>query len=197
MRQTLGADADTFGCSTGFDEASLESFHAHYSRVSPFPAVLAAVEPGRVVVGNRYVPVMTFARTEFVNDWLLPQGRLTGSTNVKLAGAPSGRRGGSGGTHAWITTHYEEGMAPVYDDALERTLIRLRPRLERTLVAASTLARRAEAALTTTALLDREPHLALVVDAEACVLDANASAAAALDQGSPIALRRGRLVLVG
>lgn len=67
-----GADVGVV-CTAGFEPGVIESYAAHYGRLSPWTDVMQNKPSGHVHTGEMMVPERELVRTEFYNDWLRPQ----------------------------------------------------------------------------------------------------------------------------
>lgn len=74
--KTCAAVAYTVGLDPAFDDSYSRYFHT----VDPFVPVHGRLPEGEVRFGSEFVPREEFARTEYYNDYLGPQGLLPGPT---------------------------------------------------------------------------------------------------------------------
>lgn len=77
--------ADLCLCLSGHDEASWNTYVAHYAAIDPYSACMrsGAFPAGRVMFGDDLVPGKTLVASEYYNDWFRPHGiRYTAGGHV-------------------------------------------------------------------------------------------------------------------
>lgn len=165
----------------------LKSYKEHFAFINPWTAYWETIPNGTVAASEVVAPARTFDRTEFYNDWLMPQNGVEAAAGLKLVG---GR-----GEIVTFLMHYPLDKSDRYDAAAVEILKRVKNSVDRSIALARLLRKRSETALSGAALLERSHCAAFVIDITRTVRDANASAIDLFSKGSPVSVRRGRVSL--
>ena len=168
------------------DPDFLSSYVAHFAYVNPWAAHWSAAASGQILIAEELCPSRLFSRTEFYNDWLKPQG-IEAAVAIKI---DAGR-----GDLIRLPMHYPQEFAARYDRAAAQVLARVRGNLLRSVELGLVLRKQAEAAIARSALVERAPCAAFVVDFTCHLRDANQAAVEMFASGLPAAVRHGRVHL--
>lgn len=68
----------------GYDAGFMASYLDHYHKLNPYLAFAATAPVGQARMAEADIPDEVVRRTEFYNDWLLPQGDLAPAVAIKL-----------------------------------------------------------------------------------------------------------------
>ncbi|PLP58216.1 hypothetical protein CYK37_14965 [Mesorhizobium loti] len=165
----------------------LKSYEEHFAFINPWTAFWEPIPNGTVAASEVVAPARTFDRTEFYNDWLKPQKDVEAATGLKLVG---GR-----GEVVTFLLHYPLDKSDRYETAAVEVLKRVKNSVDRSITLARLLRNRSELAVSGAALLERPHCAAFVTDSARAVRDANAQATQLFSKGSPVFVRRGRVLL--
>lgn len=75
--QGFGRRPEFAAIHAGFDENVLRSYGAHFAARNPWVPAMEATKPGRSLAGHRLCPLEDFWKSEFFNDWFLPNNMMT------------------------------------------------------------------------------------------------------------------------
>ena len=164
----------------GYDPAYLDAFVAHFRHINPWWPAGQLQPEGRVWRKSDLVDDATVIRTEFYNDWILPQDDMIGGGGVFLMRNQS-RSWWIGGA---VPRRQREEMETDFLRLLETLAPSMRYALE---VNRVVLGLRAEL-VASRAGLDTTGAAVLLLDADRRVIYANDPAAALLDRGHHVAL---------
>lgn len=87
------------------DPAFVDSFVSHFAFVNPWASYWSAVRSSIVVASEDVFPARSFARSEFCNDWLLPQNKAEAAAGVKIVEA------------VYLLLHFPLAKSGLYDKA--------------------------------------------------------------------------------
>ena len=160
----------------GWDPKAIEAYERHYAATNPFAPYWASLAPNRAVVAGRDAPsIGSYANSEFIADWLDPQGDLRGASGIRI-----GRSDEPAVT--FVSMHYPTRRKARYDtgfavvlDALGGRISMVQSILRNAVLAGERIADR-------TALLERMPAAAFVVRADGVIRDMCPRAAAMLEE---------------
>lgn len=191
MAQAYNAPAMVFGSTSPrveevfvlapqVDPAANERYAAYYHRINPIWPLLSSTPAGAVRTDAMILPKRELARTEFFNDFLLPQGY--GSMLGVVAHAENGRQ------FSMVAQRSREFEAD--DIRLHR---RLAPHLQRAVQLNMKLARLEMQSAVSADLLDHLDQSAILVDAAGRVVFANRAAESLMAAGGGLRLSAGNL----
>lgn len=170
------------------DPAFAASYVAHFASVNPWARYWSAIKSTTIVASEDVFPARSFARSEFYNDWLLPQNKAEAAAGMKIAGERD--------EAVYLLLHYPLDKSGLYDRAGLEILNRVRGNLERSVQLARHLRLDVEAALADTALIERSRSAALIVEGDRLLRDANAEAERLLSAMDGLTIRNGCLHLM-
>ncbi len=168
----------------GYDPWFTERYVRYFGRLNPMIPRKATLPVGAAVSTSMLMPPDEFARTEYYNDWVRPQG-FHGAVGTVLA-----RRGAK---VTWLATVWPRGAGEPGRRNLD-ALACLVPHMVRALQVMQRLDLVADCQDALQAALARVVQAVMLVDHEGRLLHANAAAEALLQPRRPLALSQGRLV---
>ncbi|MCZ7860949.1 helix-turn-helix transcriptional regulator [Agrobacterium salinitolerans] len=163
--QNVAEKTSNFQAGQNFDPDYLRSYYDYFAFINPWVPLWQRVESGRVLVSEKCSPARLFARSEFYNDWLLPQKDMEAACGVKIDGGPKNL--------VHMAVHYPLSCAPIYDEAIALVLGRISGNLQRAVRLGNGIRTAAEEAIAGAALVERTHHPAFVVDGQCRLRDAN------------------------
>lgn len=166
----------------------VKTFGEHYAYINPWAGYWSAVKRTVVAASEDVFPARSFARSEFYNDWLLPQNKAEAAAGMKIVGERD--------EAVYLLLHFPLAKSGLYDQASVEILNRVRGNLERSVNLARHLRLDAETALADAALVARSRSAAFVVKGDRRLCDANAKAERLLSAGVTVAMRNGRCHLM-
>ncbi|MBN9079787.1 MAG: hypothetical protein J0H84_26600 [Rhizobiales bacterium] len=164
----------------------VQSFAEHFAFVNPWAAYWTSLKRTTIAASEEVCPARSFAKSEFYNDWLLPQ-KTEAAVGMKVVG--------DRGEAIHFLLHFPLSRADIYDSAGLEILKRVRGNLERSVKLARMLRNCTESRMTEAALLERSRHAAFVIDGKRRVRDANRLAELLFASGEATTVRRGRCYL--
>ena len=170
------------------DPAFADSYAAHFAFNNPWAGYWSAVKSTVVAASEDVFPARSFARSEFYNDWLLPQNKAEAAAGMKIVGERN--------EAVYLLFHFPLDKSGLYDKAGVEILSRVRGSLERSVNLARHLRLDIETALVDTALIERSHSAALIVEGDRLLRDANAEAERLLSAAAGVTVRGGRCHLV-
>lgn len=170
------------------DPAFVDSYGAHFAYINPWAGYWSAIRRSVVAASEDVFPARSFARSEFYNDWLLPQNKAEAAAGMKIVGERD--------EAVYLLLHFPLAKSGHYDKAGVEILNRVRGNLERSVNLARHLRLDVEAALADTALIARSRSAAFVVTGDRRLCDANAEAERLLSTGEGVGVRNGRCHLM-
>ncbi len=170
------------------DPAFVDSYGAHFAYINPWAGYWSAIRRSVVAASEDVFPARSFARSEFYNDWLLPQNKAEAAAGMKIVGERD--------EAVYLLLHFPLAKSGLYDKAGVEILNRVRGNLERSVNLARHLRVDVEAALADTALIERSRSAAFIVEGDRRLRDANAEAERLLSAADGVAVRHGRCHLV-
>lgn len=166
----------------------VKSLAEHFAYINPWAPYWTSVKGTFIAASEEVFPARTFAKTEFYNDWLLPQNRAEAAAGMKIIGERD--------EAVHLLLHFPLTSSELYDRVGKEVLSRVRGNFERSINLARLLRADTEAALAETALLERGRRAALVVDGGRLLRDANSQGERLLAQGIGVGMRSGRCHLM-
>ncbi|HKU97347.1 MAG TPA: LuxR C-terminal-related transcriptional regulator, partial [Vineibacter sp.] len=168
----------------GYDPSFTDRYVRYYGRLNPMIRRKAALPVGATVSTSMLMPSDEFARTEYYNDWVRPQG-FHGAVGTVL--------GRHGAKVTWLATVWPQGAGEPARDNLD-ALARLVPYMVRSLQVMQRLDLAVHREDALHAALARVAHAVMLVDHRGRLMHANAAAEALLQAREPLALSHGRLI---
>ena len=71
----------------GFDPGYIDSYLSHYGAISPWPEKFLSMPRGRARHSFSDLPLESYLRTEFYQDWMRPQENRVASVGIRTSGA--------------------------------------------------------------------------------------------------------------
>lgn len=160
------------------------SLAEHFAYINPWAPYWTSVKNTFIAASEEVFPARTFAKTEFYNDWLLPQNKAEAAAGMKIVGERD--------EAVHLLLHFPLTKSELYDRVGKEVLGRVRGNFERSVNLARLLRSGVEGALARSALLERSRCAAFVVDGGRVLRDANAQAERLLSAGDGVTVRYGR-----
>lgn len=170
------------------DAAFATSLAEHFAYINPWAPYWTSVKSTFIAASEEVFPARSFAKTEFYNDWLLPQNRAEAAAGMKIVGERD--------EAVHLLLHFPLAKSELYDRLGKEVLNRVRGNFERSVNLARLLRADTEAALAETALLERGRCAALVVDGSRLLRNANSQGERLLARGVGVGVRSGRCHLM-
>jgi DNA-binding CsgD family transcriptional regulator len=161
----------------------VKSFSEHFAFVNPYAAYWMSLKSTTIAASEEVFPVRAVARSEFYNDWLLPQ-NTEAAVGMKVAG--------NRGEAVQFLMHFPLSKGSVYDRAGLEVMRRIRGAFERSVNLARMLRSDVEVTVAEAALVERSRCAAFVSDGNRCVRTANRQAEALFSSGDVVVVRNGR-----
>jgi DNA-binding CsgD family transcriptional regulator/PAS domain-containing protein len=164
----------------------LESFAEHFAFINPWATYWMSLNRTTIAASEDVFPARSFAKSEYYNDWLLPQ-----DTEAAVGMKAVGDRGEA----VHFLLHFPLSKEDAYDKAGLEILRRVRGGIERSVNLARLLRNDAETAVAEAALVERSRYAAFVTDGRRRIREANHSAEALFQSGGVVSVRNGRCFL--
>jgi len=175
-----------FACN--IDPSYITTFQEHFAFVNPWiESHWSRVKSGVVAVSEEVAPARLYAKSEFYNDWLAPQG-AEAATGIKIEG--------DSGESVLFFAHFPLAHAETYNRASAEVLRRTRGNLLRSIEVGRLLRKGSEAAIAEAALVERTHCSAFVVDETRVVRESNQHAVDIFSAGTAICVSHGRVHLL-
>jgi DNA-binding CsgD family transcriptional regulator len=181
-----------------FAAAQLNSFHScniepyymqayadYYFERNPWEAYWSRVPAGTVAVSEEVAPSSLFEKTEFYNEWLMPQNNVAAAAGLKIAA--------DHGETIRMLFHYPLDRAAEYDRTATILMRRLKGSLNRTIQLLRSVRDMTELETCRAAFVARGNRAAFIVGVNCVIEDAN-DAAEALFRTDVVARVSGRQV---
>src|SRR5690348_14211982 len=139
------------------EPAFVKSFADHFAYVNPWAAYWASLKTTTIAASEDVYPARSIAKSEFYNDWLLPQ-NTEAAAGMKLVGEL--------GEAVHVLLHFPLSQSGVYDKAGLEILHRIRGNFERSVNLARLLRTDVETVVADAALVERSRCAALVVSGD-------------------------------
>jgi len=159
----------------------LHSYLRHYAFINPWNTFWKFAPSGSIIVSQRDYPASQFRNGEFYTDWMAKTGDFEAGTGLKLQIDKA--------ETIYLPVHYGLNLSNDYDRELEFLLAKIRPALENALQFKRALRQMGETASARAAIVGSASRIALVVDHDGYLKEANPLAAAAFSKGSFISCR--------
>jgi DNA-binding CsgD family transcriptional regulator len=166
------------------DPAFEKSYAEHFAYINPWAPYWTSMKGTTIAASEEVSPARTFARSEFYNDWLLPQDRAEAAVGMKIVGERD--------EAVHLLLHFQPGRSGIYDRAAVEIMTRVRGGLERSVNLARLLRTDVEAAVAEAALVERSRYAAFVVSGDRRLCEANPLAEKLFIAGQAVAVRNGR-----
>jgi len=170
------------------DPAFVTAYAEHFAYINPWNAFWGAFKGSAIGASEEVCPARNFIKTEFYNDWLLPQDRAVAAAGTKVVGQRD--------EAVHLLLHYPLARSTVYDRAAVKVLSNVRGNLERSINMARLLRADVETAVAKAALVERGRCAAFIVDGDRRLRDMNALAERLFASGEGVAARQGRCHLL-
>ncbi|MBZ9775039.1 helix-turn-helix transcriptional regulator [Mesorhizobium sp. CO1-1-8] len=169
------------------DPAFVRSLADHFAYVNPWAAYWTSLTSTTIAASEDVYPVRRIAKSEFYNDWLLPQ-NTEAAIGMKLVGELD--------EAVHVLLHFPLSISDVYEKAGLEILRRVRGSFERSVNLARLLRTDAEAAVVEAALVERSRCAAFVVTGDRLLREANPMAEHLFSSGQGVAVHNGRCHLM-
>lgn len=166
------------------EPAFAAAYAEHFAPINPWNAYWGRIKGTTIAASEEVSPAQDFIRTEFYNDWLLPQNRAVAAAGMKLVG--------ENGEVVNLLVHYPLSKSDVYDTATVKVLTNIRGNLERSVNLARLLRADVETAVAEAALVERGRCAAFIVDGDRRLREANRLAERLFASGHGMVARHGR-----
>ena len=166
------------------DPAFVTSYAEHFAGINPWNAYWGAFKGAAIGASEEVCPAQNFIKTEFYNDWLLPQDGAVAAAGMKIVGQRD--------EAVHLLLHYPLSQSVVYDRAALKVLSSIRGNLERSVNLARLLRLDVETAIAEAAVVERSRCAAFVVDGDRRLRHANPLAEQLFVSGAGVAVRHGR-----
>jgi DNA-binding CsgD family transcriptional regulator/PAS domain-containing protein len=166
------------------DPAFEKSYAEHFAYINPWGPYWTSINGTTIAASEDVYPARSFARSEFYNDWLMPQDRAEAAVGMKIVGERD--------EAVHLLLHFPLSRSGVYDRAALEIMARIRGSLERSVNLARFLRTDMEKAVAEAALVERSRCAAFVVGGDRRLQDANPMAERLLSSGECVAVRKGR-----
>jgi DNA-binding CsgD family transcriptional regulator/PAS domain-containing protein len=166
------------------DPDFVAAYAEHFAYINPWNAYWGRIKGTTIAASEEVSPAQNFIKTEFYNDWLLPQNRAVAAAGMKFVG--------ESGEVVNLLVHYPLSKSGVYDRATVKVLTSIRGNLERSVNLAHLLRTDVETAVAKAALVERGRCAAFIVDGDRCLREANRLAERLFVSGHGVAVRHGR-----
>lgn len=170
------------------EPAFAKSYIEHFAYINPWAAYWTSLKSTTIAASEDVYPARSFAKSEFYNDWLLPQDRAVAAAGMKLVGERN--------EAVYALLHFPLSRAGTYDRAAVEILKRVRGNFERSVNLARLIRTDVEEMVAGAALVERSSAAAFVVDGERLFRDANRKAEQWLSAGYCVTARNGRIHLL-
>ncbi|WP_143741529.1 helix-turn-helix transcriptional regulator [Pleomorphomonas diazotrophica] len=171
--------------SVNIEKHHIESYTKYFAFRNPWIKVMDFLPDGACVVTERDFPVKKIENTEYYSDFVRHVPNFDAATGITLDIDPSAT--------FRIPLHYSRAYAERYDPWAEWILSRLRGVLRRTANGLLIREEQNDLQLAHAALTNRANDLALVVNSEMKIIDANGAAIKALVRSDVLWERQGKL----
>ncbi|WP_306226708.1 helix-turn-helix transcriptional regulator [Bosea beijingensis] len=166
------------------EPAFAAAYAGHFAAINPWNAYWGRIKGTTIAASEEVSPAQNFIKTEFYNDWLLPQNRAVAAAGMKLVG--------ESGEVVNLLVHYPLSRSEVYDTATVKILTNIRGNLERSVNLARLLRADVETAVAEAALVERGRCAAFIIDGDRRLREANRLAERLFASGHGVAVRHGR-----
>lgn len=166
------------------DPAFVSAYAEHFALINPWNAYWGRIKGTTIAASEEVSPAQNFAKSEFYNDWLLPQNNAVAAAGMKLVH--------EGGEVVNLLVHYPLSKSEVYDQATVKILNNVRGNLERSVNLARLLRSDVETAVAEAALVERGRGAAFIVDSDRRLREANPLAERLFASGHGVTVRYGR-----
>src|SRR5690242_5532441 len=158
----------------------IRSYEAHYAYINPWGRYWTAVKGTTIAASEHVYPARSFSKSEFYNDWLMPQDGAEAGVGMKIVGERD--------EAVHLLLHFPLARSGIYDSAALEVMARIRGTLERSVNLARLLRTDVEAAVTKAALVERARYAAFVVDGNRRLREANPTAEKLFFEGDGVSI---------
>lgn len=189
LNQSLDRPEFGFNAHDGIEASHIRTFFEYYAYVNPWENFWKNSPDGAIIVAERDQPAAGFRNTEFYVDWMQQVGSYDAAVGMRIG---LDRR-----ELIYMPVHYDTRYADRYDTELEYIMKRLRPLMSEALRVKVQLRDLGEAQSAVAALINRDNEIALVIDRDGHLIDANEAAIREIEKGALLRLRYGRVSMAG
>lgn len=161
-----------------------KTFAEHFAYINPWAPYWASLKSTTIAASENVFPARTFARSEFYNDWLMPQDKAVAAVGMKVVGERN--------EAVYLLLHFPLSKSEAYDRAGLGVMAQIRGSIERSVNLTRLLRADMETALARASLVARSRCAAFVVSGDRRLCDANAQAEWLLSSGQCITIRQGQ-----
>ncbi|WP_099865740.1 helix-turn-helix transcriptional regulator [Pararhizobium haloflavum] len=165
----------------------LDSYLTHYAFCNPWLPVFGRLPSGGLLISEEIAPARSFLDTEFYQDWLRPQRHYDAGAGMRIHGSPKDM--------IFWATHFSPDWQASYGPALAAFYRQIRGPMKRAVRLARQISDAQERGAGRGAVVDRLDRLAVVVDANLAIVDANEDALASFQAAGFMRSLAGRLHL--
>lgn len=166
------------------EPAFVTSYAEHFAGINPWNGYWGAFRGAAIGASEKVCPARNFIKTEFYNDWLLPQDAAVAAAGMKIVGERN--------EAVHLLLHYPLAQSATYDGAAVKVLSNIRGSLERSVKLAHLLRSDVEAVIAEAAIVERSRCAAFVVDGDRRLRHANPLAEQMFVSGDGVTVRHGR-----
>jgi len=185
--QNIKTGALNFAAISGLSADSIAAYESYFCKINPFNPVWDRFKTGEIITSEATIPLATFRKTEFYNEFLAKSGDFQMGVGVKIDATDMDR--------FVMPIHFPLSMTSTYEPVVRRLFRSIEGNLKR----ASELNRQYSDLLvrsvSAAALTGRSRDLAFVVDANLKIADANDKAEQAFRASTIIGNRGGRIAI--
>jgi len=168
-------------------DSFIESYCEHFAPLNPWAGYWTKARSGTIAASESVAPSSLYTKTEFYNDWLMPQNRLEAGAAIKVSEDMG---------QTIMLAHYPLKFAERYDAVAVRLLKHVRGNINRAVEFARAFRTRDEMTAGVGALVARGSTAALVVADGGRLLTANEAAERLFRSGMPLTATGGRITIV-
>lgn len=161
-----------------------KTFAEHFAYINPWAPYWASLKSTTIAASENVFPARTFAKSEFYNDWLLPQDKAVAAVGMKVVG---GRN-----EAVYLLLHFPLSKSEAYDRVALEVMAQVRGSIERSVNLTRLLRADVETALARASLVARSRCAAFIVGGDRRLYDANAHAEWLLSSGQCVTVRQGQ-----
>jgi DNA-binding CsgD family transcriptional regulator len=166
------------------DPAFEKAYAEHFAYINPWSAYWTPIKGTTIAASEDVYPARSFSRSEFYNDWLMPQDRAEAAVGMKIVGERN--------EAVHVLLHFSRSISDVYERAALEAMARIRGSLERSVNISRLLRTDMETALIKASLIERSSCAAFVVEGSRRLRDANPMAERLFFRGEGVSVRNGR-----
>jgi DNA-binding CsgD family transcriptional regulator len=169
------------------DPAFVESYAEHYAYINPWGPYWTSIKGTTIAASELVYPARSFSKSEFYNDWLMPQDGAEAGVGMKIVGERD--------EAVHLLLHFPLVKSSIYDQAALKVMAAIRGGLERSVNVARLLRKDVETTLAKAALVERTQCGAFIVEGDRRLREVNTVAESLFVKGDAISVRNGRCYL--